>query len=82
VRMLLLAALASLAACAPPPVHAPTVTTGAGRECVQTCKSLHNVCIGELRVGGNYWSFNQPNSHGEVRSCDENLASCYATCGP
>jgi hypothetical protein len=79
-RTVLLAALGTLAACAPSPMHAPAVTTAAGRECVQTCRSLYNVCVGELQVGGNYWSFNQPNSLGDVRNCDENLAGCYATC--
>ena len=79
-RTVLLAILGTLAACAPPPPHAPTVTTAAGRECVQTCRSLHSDCLGAIGVGGNYWSFNQPNSHGQARNCDENLAACYATC--
>jgi hypothetical protein len=79
-RRVLLAMLGVLAACAPPTPKAPTVTTAAGRECVSTCRSIYNVCVGELSVGGNYWSFNQPNSLGESRNCDESLAACYATC--
>jgi hypothetical protein len=79
-RRVLLAIVGVLAACAPPTPKAPRVTTAAGRECVSTCKSIYNVCVGELRVGGNYWSVNQPNSFGEVKNCDDSLASCYTTC--
>ena len=79
-RTVVLAILGTLAACAPQAPRAPMVTTAAGRECVQTCRSLYGDCMGAISVGGNYWSFNQPNSHGQARNCDENLAACYVTC--
>jgi len=60
--------------------HAPIETSPGGRLCVRQCQSLHERCVTNVNreLGESYWNFTAT----PMRSCNDNLGRCYATCPP